>query len=949
MEFCSVFLAVPLILLWMAFNQLGEYRRDNLLRSGFRRIDDCLSLVKAFSKTPEVLGGLFRSVAERASSAKDPLARFARDRNMIRKRFPGLFDFVFLDGEGKLVPGLSDVKPLPELVRGFSDDVGAYALGFPSLISRNFPVYRSWIGPLLGTGWDSSLLDVVMPVGYRKSRGMAFISSPHRWGMFVVLISPPPDWEILGSRLFLSLIRRVFPDLRMALVRDVRGVPSAPAALGPAGISLDRALAEMRDALEGRTREGRHLWGRTPITRDHSAVVALADRAGAEHLLYSRRIIALVCSIFLFGAVLSRWVFFNPAADPVSFRAKLVALFLFAVGVPLGLLGISAHSYLQERRVVLSESLFSDLEKSLREFDGRFTQTLGEFEASLKRVLDRPPASGSPLLYSACGKMASIESRTAPLICELFAEGGARVFQSRTQWGTFIRRFLPVIQFRTEWLMAWINGEPPPKETAKDQVVGNTVEFLGFEPEKIVLSTIETLGTVQPMLFSSQEFFSLLAPVRDSMHRCRFLAFLVWPAEFIQEWVFRRQLVRTRRVDSPIRLGRLRISRTPVAQDGGLLAPEKNHVAFPRPRFDSRDMVRARSFPWRFRCRKGERVVFATALRGGHFTGFDLLAWADDSGIEAELADFRMRAIAFGLGFLVSCLLAGNFLAGNILDAVKSLSDGFFALRNRRFSERVQVLGNDEFAELATSFNKMLSGMEDLEIARILQEDLFPAEPLQTNGWEVFGTTVSASRVGGDYFDYFPARENSIALFMGDVSGHGASAAMVVALAKALICQPQRERSPVQVLEMMQEVMGGILDQLKLMTFFVGKFDCISGKLVYSNAGQPFPFLVRNGKAAQKGIPGFPLGTRSRIPYKVGEIVLEEGDVLVLFSDGIPEARTADRKLLGYPAFGEVLPRLIGETPTETERNIRQWHARVAPADPPEDDVSLLILQKVRR
>jgi len=281
------------------------------------------------------------------------------------------------------------------------------------------------------------------------------------------------------------------------------------------------------------------------------------------------------------------------------------------------------------------------------------------------------------------------------------------------------------------------------------------------------------------------------------------------------------------------------------------------------------------------------------------------------------------------------------------LDPVRELTQGVSALSERRFDARVPVLAQDELGDLSHAFNEMMEGLADLEIARVVQENLFPRTPVSAASWRVWGTCMPAAQVGGDYYDFFPIDGGRIGVVLGDVSGHGVSAALVMAMAKAIIAHPRTGRDPVGVMAAMQHVLFRVLDRKKMMTCLYGVFDPATLRFSFCNAGQCYPYLVRSGKAEQLKLSGLPLGTRSSRSHQPLTVQFEPGDCLLLYTDGLIEARRPDDTVLGYTGVADALGGLIRSTPEETEKAIRAWHKAVVRPGPLEDDITVIALQAV--
>jgi len=114
----------------------------------------------------------------------------------------------------------------------------------------------------------------------------------------------------------------------------------------------------------------------------------------------------------------------------------------------------------------------------------------------------------------------------------------------------------------------------------------------------------------------------------------------------------------------------------------------------------------------------------------------------------------------------------------------------------------------------------------------------------------------------------------------------------------------------------------------------------------YANAVHQDPLIVRNHEVLKATIPrGFPVGCTDKRKYPTCEFVLESGDTMIIYTDGIPEAFRPNGKMIGFPAFEEILPSLTRKDCQETEQAIRSWFAKVVRPGPQDDDITLLVVR----
>ncbi|HNV70769.1 MAG TPA: SpoIIE family protein phosphatase, partial [Candidatus Ozemobacteraceae bacterium] len=262
---------------------------------------------------------------------------------------------------------------------------------------------------------------------------------------------------------------------------------------------------------------------------------------------------------------------------------------------------------------------------------------------------------------------------------------------------------------------------------------------------------------------------------------------------------------------------------------------------------------------------------------------------------------------------------------------------------------RIPEIGHDELGMLGQAFNQMLEDLRDLELARVLQERIYPSKPLElANGWEIYGHCRSASEVGGDFYDYFLLPDGCCFLVVGDVSGHGTPSALIVAMAKGLFSHPRNKTEPGQILHDVQVVFGRVLPRKRMMmTCFVGIFDPRSGLLRYGNAGHNYPYLIHaDGRLEPLRDKTMPLGVGKKSRNQTTDLQLADSDTLFLYTDGLVEALRPDQEMIGYDAVQQQLSSLDILDAHSAVHQLRTWHDGQTAAGPQADDITLVFLKR---
>lgn len=251
---------------------------------------------------------------------------------------------------------------------------------------------------------------------------------------------------------------------------------------------------------------------------------------------------------------------------------------------------------------------------------------------------------------------------------------------------------------------------------------------------------------------------------------------------------------------------------------------------------------------------------------------------------------------------LLIALRSGEELLGVMALAAK-LSEEPYSREDKELLQAVAVqlglaLKNAELVEVA---KREARQARDIEIARRVQQSLFPQVLPQPPGWDLAACCRPAREVGGDYYDLFEPAPGMLALALGDVSGKGLGASLLTASLHSTL----RGRLPAQLDDLaglMSEVNEHLVQSTPagiFATLFVGLLDTATGRLRYVNGGHPAPMLLR-AVASEPVLlsEGGPLvGILPGAPFTVGEVALAPGDVLLIYSDGLSEAMDAEQRM----------------------------------------------------
>lgn len=258
-----------------------------------------------------------------------------------------------------------------------------------------------------------------------------------------------------------------------------------------------------------------------------------------------------------------------------------------------------------------------------------------------------------------------------------------------------------------------------------------------------------------------------------------------------------------------------------------------------------------------------------------------------------------------------------------------------------------------EISELALSLAREAAHRErinrEIEIAREVQQRLFPQKLPQIPGLDFAGMCRAALGVGGDYYDLIQLENGLLGIAIGDVSGKGISAALLMASLRASLRGITIDGSG-DLAKMMQRINGLVYESSasnRYATFFFATLDSVTRELRYVNAGHNAPLLVRGAsvEVVRLEAGGTPVGLLPSASYEAQSVTLESGDLLLCYTDGISEAMTLSDQEWGEERMLEAVKMKPGAPASEVLGEVFRAADQFTGAAPQHDDMTLLIVR----
>jgi len=349
--------------------------------------------------------------------------------------------------------------------------------------------------------------------------------------------------------------------------------------------------------------------------------------------------------------------------------------------------------------------------------------------------------------------------------------------------------------------------------------------------------------------------------------------------------------------------------------------------------------------------------------------GWVLSIQIPETEIFAEVEKQNKRfSIIIAISSAVMLCLAYYVISKLINAPLKRLTSDVSGLALGNLDARVEINTKDELGQLADAFNKMTADLKksiderdseraekerigaELNVAASIQASMlpciFPAFPARME-FDLYASMLPAKEVGGDFYDFYFADKDNLAVVIADVSGKGVPAALFMVITKTLIENFSFCKNPKEVMESVNCKLCEKNEADMFVTAFMGFYNISSGRFTYVNAGHNPPLVKKYGSGYEylDTEPGHVLAWMKNIKYSEKEIRLEPGDVLYLYTDGVTEAMNRKKEFFGEQRLRDALNANKDSPPKELLYAVKQEIDNFADGTEQSDDITMLALK----
>ncbi|MFT3745375.1 MAG: SpoIIE family protein phosphatase [Pyrinomonadaceae bacterium] len=237
----------------------------------------------------------------------------------------------------------------------------------------------------------------------------------------------------------------------------------------------------------------------------------------------------------------------------------------------------------------------------------------------------------------------------------------------------------------------------------------------------------------------------------------------------------------------------------------------------------------------------------------------------------------------------------------------------------------------------------------ELELATEIQQRFQPDGPPSLEGYDFQGISFSCYEIGGDYYDFIPRHDGTMLVALGDVSGKGTSASLLMSSLHAAIHAQVAAKTPLdELVRAVNVYLANNTPTNRFITLFVAELDPATGRLTYINAGHNSPLIGRaNGSLELVESGGLPLGLMDFAEYETGHAQLDHGDVLFIYSDGVSEANNINEDEFGMDRLQNVISSNVGRSASGIRDKVEAALSEFTGTAAPNDDITLVIVKRL--
>ena len=890
--FC--FLVFPSFLLYFSLDFIFETRANSFKQNILSEMNTRLNYLNKYSNNKRYFHFLLTNISCYAQKVENPVNYLESNINNLKKQYPGKIQFVVWNSDGMIINKLSDkvnfsyvLKKLYQSLKEITNKVAldySFRISNIESIKNNSNIFRSFFGKVyisenlklpLSKGFDAGpfLTELGHGLTYAwysindKISFICFLSDDLLAGFSGLekvseKINNYDNQFITGYSINqnytepLSFFpKSYYSDLQMALISFLNG--------GSSIFENDRAIVKMA------------------MPESSIIIFCYLPKTDSKWNYESNKnlcFIILLSFLLLFYAFWGFYFYYKRYF--FSIRWKLSALFLFANLAPISVIGFIAKDYLDSQRLSIKNEIVGDLEKSVRELETRYRSLIDDYGLRLNStVVEVSKKIGNNVIEQ--GEIDKLKK-----LYDVFNSSELYIVSSSSQMIDYRRdeskanQRISYVTKLGKSILDYANDRSNDKSSNDSNVTKQIdTEYLRLFVNNLGLVSDFNIGDMARIYYSS------LFGDRINYNN-NYLFIMFWDREYLQN-LFLRETYNTLYKNIPDGQFFIKSNLSNNSYGNKNLELVINSILQSNSGIDKK--VSGITY-------LNNKKYIYVCVNGSVLKDWVLVAAYPEERINRTINYIVIQIIA---GVFLSILLTFiviHILSLHFLNPIHSLGEAALAIEEQNFSYRIPVSDLDEFGHLEEVFNRVIEGLADFEVAKIVQESLFPSNKLILNSFNVFGKSYISTTLGGDYFDYFKINDSYLGIVFAKVSVKGIPAGLIMAMAKSVILSSSEEfrldpaKLTKKLNKMFLSIEGKSLNHVMTFQYFVLNIN--NGHFKFSNAGHCLPIIFDSENKEMKYIDfiSSPLGESIDSDYNNYEFGLLEKHSLILYTDVVQKA-----------------------------------------------------------
>ena len=959
-SFISFFASMQLISLKRAENVKNVKQKLQQARSqGFHYLDQELYFCQS-------LYAKFNHFRNNKTPIEDVIKWLEKEREIFEKQF----DFLVWKPSGKVFKktfnSIYTEKDWEEvfLYLASNDQSGLSFTYKPPISSEFHSTAKKVLGPLIS---PSIMREMFRPGNYSLTRPDSAMTKPLLWTFFlnnsgyILLFNPEIIKKNSGLRYFLKeFSSKNEQSFGLFSPQDNKiWLTSSNLASDSFSSSLNKCETEFKNFIETKDyfisfsylspKYRIFSFSRKKIYENYSAVISLA-------IAFLPFLFLLPAAIYIYNTVV------KGKPGYISIRTKMAFIFLISNGIPILVLGMISHeNHLQKKETLLKEKLITTNEM-LKSFSSRFQSYLSQkmLKAQKQIKIFEKNSQNKDLkekdflnlnevvAKNGVDNFFLISSATKSIVAKggiFYYKGGLDnpvIDEKRSKFeriSKVIKDDIMTSNLAGKKILNDANGTPIPNliisklEIILESLLQKTMTQITYS----LLQSVDRLslwgfGSVKHILSSS--FLSI-----QSKDRFDYLFMIFWRPFLTQEAYLTLKIPQANRNSEGIKIIAIEAANGRYVVD---FKDENHKIQNFSQQLSDKPLEEIEKISY-----QGEEYL-VTGFKSKEMPFFNLVGMYPVRNINRILEYNLTGLFLAGIFCIVLSLALAQLVSKSFIAPLQLLQKGALAIEKMDFDHRIKGVPNDEFGKIANIFNHIMVDLEELEVAKVVQESLFPKSNFQHGYFSVYGKSIAMAELGGDYFDFFEVSETNFSMMLGDVAGHGVAAAVIMAMAKAGVVQSEEYlKKPSELMLRLHKLIlaSKTKKQRKIMTCQYFYLDSNSGKAQYSNAGGCSPIIIRRkkGVAEELTLQGAALGAFKKATYEIIDVQLDPEDAIIFYTDGIVETRNSAGEELGYEGFKAMLLKAWNIDSESYYNNIYQAYLNHLGDEAPQDDLTIIV------